>query len=78
MFIDWLSYYYFQANPTYAIIGDIIFYGFADHILHPVIEKARQLTIFFFSISTTFNSNIKVASTSKIVQICIVQVCFKM
>jgi hypothetical protein len=23
-----------------AIIGDIIFYGFADHILHPVIEEA--------------------------------------
>ncbi len=23
-----------------AIIGDVIFYGFADHILHPVREKA--------------------------------------
>jgi hypothetical protein len=23
-----------------AIIGGIIFYGFADHILHPVREKA--------------------------------------
>jgi hypothetical protein len=23
-----------------AIIGDIIIYGFADHILHPVREKA--------------------------------------
>jgi hypothetical protein len=24
-----------------AIIGGIIFYGFADHILHPVREKAH-------------------------------------
>jgi hypothetical protein len=26
-----------------AIIGDIIFYGFADHTLHPVIERMRLL-----------------------------------
>jgi hypothetical protein len=29
--------FFFQID---AIIGDIIFYGFADNILHPVREKA--------------------------------------